>query len=247
MTEKKGVQFEGKETYVKSVFGEISKVYDTVNNIMTFGMVKGWQKFMIKKANAKAGSNTLDVGTGTGEIAFLLAQTVGSTGKVTAVDLTAGMLEVAKVKAEEKNLPLVIDFVEGSVLELPFADETFDCVTSGFMLRNVTDLDTAISELARVTKKGGKVVCLEIAEPDNPLFKWGFRIHFGKIVPFIGSFFDKGRSIQGKQPAYTWLRDSFNGFPYGNDMIDIYKKAGLLDSKYYNKCLGSVNIYEGTK
>lgn len=249
MTEeqKKGVQFEGKEVYVQEVFDDISGFYDKMNNIMTFGMVKGWQNFLMKKTGIQAGNIALDVGTGTGEMAFELAELVGEKGSVTALDLSSDMLKVAKKKAEALNLPCSVNFVQGNALELPYDDNTFDGATSGFALRNVTDIERVISEMQRVVKPGKKVVCIEIAEPKFFLFKWGFRIHFGKIVPWVGHFFDKGKSIQGRQPAYTWLRDSFNGFPYGEDMAKIFRAAGLKNVKYYPKCLGSVNIYEGTK
>ena len=245
--QKIGVQFEGKENYVQEVFDDISPFYDKMNNIMTFGMVKGWQNFLMKKTCVQKGDSVLDVGTGTGEMAFELADLVGNDGKVTALDLSPDMLKTAEAKAKKLNLPCKVDFVQGNALNLPYAENTFDGATSGFALRNVNDIQKAVSEMQRVIKLGKKVVCIEIAEPKFILFKLGFRLYFGKIVPWIGHFFDKGVSIQGRQPAYTWLRDSFKGFPYGEDMAKIFRSAGLKDVKYYSKCLGSVNIYEGTK
>ncbi|MGI5825051.1 MAG: ubiquinone/menaquinone biosynthesis methyltransferase [Bacillota bacterium] len=249
MTEQQkiGVQFEGKEDYVQEVFDDISPFYDKMNNIMTFGMVKNWQNFLMKKTCLKPGESALDVGTGTGEMAFELAELVGSEGSVSALDLSPDMLKTAKQKAKSLDLPCEVNFVQGNALELPYDDNTFDGATSGFALRNVTDIQRVISEMRRVVKPGKKVVCIEIAEPKFILFKLGFRFHFRKIVPFVGRFFDKGKSIQGRQPAYTWLRDSFNGFPYGEDMAKIFRAAGLQEVKYFPKCLGSVNIYEGTK
>lgn len=249
MTEEQkiGVQFQGKEDYVQEVFDDISGFYDKMNNIMTFGMVKGWQNFLMKKTEIKAGDHALDVGTGTGEMAFELAQLVGEGGHVIGLDLSHDMLKVARQKASALKLPCNVEFVQGNALELPYEDDSFDGATSGFALRNVTDIQKVIFEMRRVVKPGKKVVCIEIAEPKFILFKWGFRFHFGKVVPWVGHFFDKGKSIQGRQPAYTWLRDSFNGFPYGEDMAAIFRAAGLQNVKYYPKCLGSVNIYEGTK
>ncbi len=249
MTEEKkiGVQFEGKEHYVQEVFDDISSFYDKMNNIMTFGMVKNWQSFLMKKTELKEGDHALDVGTGTGEMAFDLSRLVGKEGSVVALDLSPDMLKVAKAKAARQSLPCPIDFVEGNALHLPYEDNTFDGATSGFALRNVTDIQRVIEEMRRVIKPGKKVVCIEIAEPKFILFKLGFRFHFRRVVPWIGHFFDKGKPIQGRQPAYTWLRDSFNGFPYGEDMAEIFRAAGLENVCYYPKCLGSVNIYEGTK
>ena len=145
-----GVQFEGKETYVKGVFGDVARVYDKMNNIMTFGMVKGWQKFLLQKTGVQPGGSGLDVGTGTGEMAFLLAEKVGKNGRVVGLDLSKDMLDVAREKQKSLDLPCPVEFVEGNALALPYEDDTFDTAISGFALRNVTDIAKVIAEMRRV-------------------------------------------------------------------------------------------------
>ena len=137
---KKGNQFEGKETYVKDVFTEIADYYDEMNEIMSMHMVQGWHKFMMKKAGDISGKRCLDVGTGTGEIAFHVARKAGPEGKVVGVDITPRMLELAARKESQLGLPSKIEWVVGDALALDIPDGSYDLVTSGYMLRNVTDI-----------------------------------------------------------------------------------------------------------
>lgn len=245
--ELKGNQFEGKETYVKDVFNEIAEYYDRMNGIMSMGMVKGWHKFMFKKAGDITGKKVCDVGCGTGEISFMAAERVGSEGEVIGVDITPGMLAMAEKKMSEMDLPVKVDFRVGDALDMDFEDNTFDLVTSGYMLRNVTDIQRAVDEMFRILKPGAKVVVAELSKPKNPVLRFGYNIYVFHIVPFFGRRYDKGKKIDGKQPAYDWLTSSLEGFPHGDDMVAIFKKAGFSDARFYSKSMGAVNIYVGTK
>ena len=243
---KKGNQFEGKETYVKDVFTEIADYYDEMNEIMSMHMVQGWHKFMMKKAGDISGKRCLDVGTGTGEIAFHVARKAGPDGKVVGVDITPRMLELAAKKEADLHLPCKIDWVVGDALTLDFPDDSFDLVTSGYMLRNVTDIQKAVSEMHRVLAPGGKVVVAELSKPDNGFIRFFYDIYMKRIKK-KGRKYDKGKVIDGKQPAYDWLTSSIEGFPYGEDMVKIFRKAGFEDARFYVKSFGAVNIYVATK
>ena len=243
---KKGNQFEGKETYVKDVFTEIADYYDEMNEIMSMHMVQGWHKFMMKKAGDISGKRCLDVGTGTGEIAFHVARKAGPDGKVVGVDITPRMLELAAKKEADLHLPCKIDWVVGDALNLDFPDDSFDLVTSGYMLRNVTDIQKAVSEMHRVLAPGGKVVVAELSKPDNGFIRFFYDIYMKRIKK-KGRKYDKGKVIDGKQPAYDWLTSSIEGFPYGEDMVKIFRKAGFEDARFYVKSFGAVNIYVATK
>lgn len=245
--ELKGNQFDGKETYVKDVFEEIAEYYDKMNGIMSMGMVKGWHKFMFKKAGDITGKKVCDVGCGTGEISFMAAERVGAEGEVIGVDITPGMLEMAKRKMAEMDLPKDVDFRVGDALAMDYDDNTFDLVTSGYMLRNVTNIQQAVNEMYRILKPGAKVVVAELAKPKNPILRLGYNIYVFHIVPIFGRRYDKGKKINGKQPAYDWLTSSLEGFPHGEDMVNIFKKAGFSDAKFFRKSMGAVNIYVGTK
>lgn len=245
--ELKGNQFEGKENYVKDVFEEIAEYYDKMNGIMSIGMVNGWHKFMFKKAGDITGAKVCDVGCGTGEIAFMAAQRAGPEGEVIGVDLTPGMLRMAEKKMESLELPKKVDFRQGDALDMEFDDNTFDLVTSGYMLRNVTNIQKAVDEMYRVLKPGAKVVVAELAKPKNPLVRLGHKMYLSLVIPRMGRRYDKGKKIDGKQAAYDWLTSSLEGFPHGDDMVQIFKAAGFSDARFFKKSMGAVNIYVGTK
>ncbi|MBR6204295.1 MAG: ubiquinone/menaquinone biosynthesis methyltransferase [Candidatus Methanomethylophilaceae archaeon] len=243
---KKGNQFEGKEEYIKDVFTEIADYYDEMNDIMSMGMVQGWHRFMMKKAGNISGKRCLDVGTGTGEIAFHVARTAGAGSTVVGVDITPKMLELAERKEKEMDLPVKIDWRVGDALKLEFEDGSFDLVTSGYMLRNVTDILQAVSEMHRVLAPGGKVVVAELSKPKNAVVRFFYNIYMKRVKRY-GRKYDKGKSIDGRQSAYQWLTTSIEGFPYGEDMVKVFRKAGFEDARYYVKSFGAVNIYVGTK
>ena len=221
---KTGVQFEGKEEYIKDVFTEIADYYDEMNEIMSMHMVQGWHRFMMRKAGDIRGKRCLDVGTGTGEIAFHVARTAGEGSTVVGVDITPRMLELAARKEAELGLPVRIDWREGDALNLDFPDGSFDLVTSGYMLRNVCD----------------------IHKPKNSVIRFFYNIYMRRVKRY-GRKYDKGKSIDGRQSAYEWLTASIEGFPYGEDMVKIFRKAGFEDARFYVKSFGAVNIYVGTR
>ena len=246
---KKGVQFEGKEEYIKDVFTEIADYYDEMdemNEIMSMHMVQGWHRFMMRKAGDIRGKRCLDVGTGTGEIAFHVARTAGEGSTVVGVDITPRMLELAERKESELDLPVKIDWQVGDALDLQFPDGSFDLVTSGYMLRNVCDIQKAVSEMHRVLAPGGKVIVAELSKPKNSVIRFFYNIYMRRVKRY-GRKYDKGKSIDGRQSAYEWLTCSIEGFPYGEDMVKIFRKAGFEDARFYVKSFGAVNIYVGTR
>ncbi len=241
-----GTQFEGKEVYVKDVFTEIAKYYDEMNEIMSLRMIQGWHRYMLKLAGDIFGKRCIDVGTGTGEIAFLVKEKAGPEGKVVGLDITPEMLKYADMKMRENGRPEV-EFVEGDALNMDFPDGSFQLVTSGYMLRNVSDVQKAIDEMYRVLGPGGKVVVAEMATPSNRFIRYFYDIYMKNRVQKIGRKYDKGESIDGQMPAYDWLVNSIKGFPYGEVMAEKFRKAGFSKVKAHSKNFGAVNIYEGTK
>ena len=242
-----GTQFEGKEQYVKEVFTEIASYYDEMNDLMSMGMIKGWHKFMMKKAGDLRSKKCLDIGTGTGEIAFLLSENAGKDGEVFGVDITPKMLEYASMKMEKRDLPRPVVFEIGDALSLRFEDGSFDIVTSGYMLRNVTDVQKAIDEMYRVLKPGGRAVVAELSKPDNRVIRYFYELYMKHRVYWLGRKYDKGKPIDGKYPAYEWLASSVQGFPKGKEMTEKFLKAGFGEARYFVKSMGAVNIYLGIK
>ena len=217
-----------------------------MNEIMSMHMVQRWHRFMMKKAGDVSGKRCLDVGTGTGEIAFHVARTAGEGSTVIGVDLTPAMLELAERKESELDLPVKIDWRVGDALNLDLPDDTFALVTSGYMLRNVTGIQRAVCEMHRVLAPGGKAVVAELSKPKNRVILYFYNLYM-KRVKRVGRKMDKGKSIDGRQSAYEWLTASIEGFPYGEDMVKIFRKAGFEDARFYVKTFGAVNIYVGTK
>lgn len=240
-----------KQEYINSVFTNIASVYDLMNVIMTFGLVKRWRNYVVDNCGLRQGDCVLDVCTGTGEMVFLLADAVGPTGEVIGLDICKEMLNIAQKKQvffrkrgfQQKQ----ISFLEGNALALPFADNTFNCVITTLALRNVSDTSLAIQEMVRVCKKNGKVVCLEISEPQNYLLKLGFRIHFHILIPLLGRAIGKGQRIVSCYPPYTWLSQSLKGFPQGKEMTRIFQDAGLKDTAFHPLGGGIVTVYYGDK
>lgn len=239
-------QFVGKDRYVKKLFSSIASSYDTMNLVMTWGLLPIWQKKMLKKANLKSDDKALDVCCGTGELTIKLSHIVGQDGQVIGLDFCPDMLEVGNKKIATNNLK-GIKFVQGDALSLPFPNNSFAAVTNGYALRNVVDIKKAISEMARVAKPGGKVICLEASRPKNFFIRQGFDLYFFKIVPLLGKIIDKGKSIDDRYPAYTWLPESLKMFPSQDKIKEIFEEVGLKEVKYYNLLGGASTIYVGTK
>ncbi|PKM86002.1 MAG: bifunctional demethylmenaquinone methyltransferase/2-methoxy-6-polyprenyl-1,4-benzoquinol methylase, partial [Firmicutes bacterium HGW-Firmicutes-12] len=202
-------------------------------------------------SGVSTGDRVLDVCTGTGEMVFLLAKKVGLNGEVIGLDNCPDMLRIAQRKTKlftDSFFPSErISFIDGDALALPFSLNTFNCVTTTFALRNLTDISKAVEEMFRVCKKNGRVICLEISEPANPFLQAGFKLYFHRLIPLLGRIIGQGQKIKEGYPAYTWLSKSLNGFPQGKEMARIFAEAGLKDITYHPLTGGMVTIYFGVK
>lgn len=238
---------EKKEHYVKGVFGNIASSYDRMNLIMTWGLLPLWQKIVMRKAQLKPGESALDVCCGTGEMTRKLAKETGPFGDVYGLDFSAEMLAVAVEKTAAAKMSN-ISYITGDALALPYAGERFQAVTSGFALRNVTDIKKAISEMARVTLPGGKVVIIEVSEPIFPLFRWFFKIYYYQIVPILGRVLaGQEEVVDGIYEPYHWLAESLRDFPDRKTIKAYLKEARLENVKARPVGFGATTIYWGTK
>lgn len=240
-----------KEEYIRELFSKIARPYDRMNKVMTLGLVKKWRLDAIDKCALVQGNLVLDVCTGTGEMAFLSAKKVGMTGQVVGLDNCPEMLDIARKKQTlfaKKQSSKNIYFIEADALALPCADNVFDCVITAFALRNISDIRLAIGEMVRVCKKNGRLVCLEISEPLNPLLRIGFRLYFHHYIPWLGkNIIRPSQRIRGEIPAYQWLSQSLKGFPQGKEMTRIMEDAGLDDTLCQPLSGGIVTVYYGRK
>jgi len=249
MMEKLGNQFPDKDKYIREVFQTIAPIYDRMNTVMTWGLVNKWRRAVIAASGLQIGAKVLDVGTGTGELAFLLARQVGPTGEVHGLDFTPSMLELARVRmprkiADGRSSPVV--FRVGDAMALPYPAEAFDGVVSAFLLRNVVNLPESIKEMARVCRRGGRVVCLDISRPKG-LLGWGFDLYFHGFIPLLGCLCGRGRSVRGRAPAYDWLSQSLQNFPQGEEMARLFRSCGLQEVSFQALSGGLATIYSGRK
>lgn len=232
---------ENKERFVRDLFNSIARRYDLMNSLMTIGRDKAWRKLTVASSGIKEGGYALDVCCGTGMLSMELAKVAGTAGQVVGLDFSENMLAVARENIREFPLQDNVQFIQGNAMELPFADNTFDCATVGWGLRNVPDILTAATEMARVVKPGGKVVSLDMAQPTVPVFKQGYWLFFEKVIPAMG------RLWAGNKGAYGYLHDSAKAFPPQWELAELFKQAGLTRTRYINLMGGAVAIVEGTK
>lgn len=232
---------ENKEHYVREMFNSIAGKYDLMNTLMSLGLDKSWRRFTVERSELRAGGVGLDVCCGTGMLAMELAGAAGNTGKVIGLDFSENMLEVARENLKDFSLRDNIELVQGNAMALPFPDNSFDCVTVGWGLRNVPDIMTALREMVRVVRPGGKVVSLDMAKPSAPVFKQAYWLYFEKLVPMMGKIW------AGKKSAYSYLHDSAREFPHQADLAKMFAAAGLTETCYHDLSGGVVAVVEGRK
>lgn len=234
---------EHKPIYVQRMFDGIAARYDRVNRLMTFGLDQGWRRFAAAAATAGIASSTtpvraLDVGTGTGDFLPFLHRAVAGM-IVVGVDFSTAMMRAGAAKAAALNGDG--GYVGGDALRLPFADDSFDAITTGFAMRNVGDLHAALVEIRRVTRDGGRLACLEVARPRHRLARWGHQIYFNHLVPRIGQL------VGGDREAYTYLPQSAAQFPDPDTLCDILAAAGWRQPRYHLLGLGAVAVHTAEK
>jgi demethylmenaquinone methyltransferase/2-methoxy-6-polyprenyl-1,4-benzoquinol methylase len=222
------------------MFGRIAGRYDLLNTLMTFGMDAGWRRRAVAVAHAPPNGRALDVGTGTGALALALAAAM-PLGQVVGVDFAAPMVARAPAAAARAHLAERARFAQADALALPFADATFDCVTSAYVVRNVADLAGAFREQARVLRRGGRVVCLELTRPRAPLFRQLFAWYFHRWIPVLG------RLVAGDASAYTYLPASVERFPGPAALAAIIRDAGFVAVEYELLGLGTVSLHVGQR
>jgi demethylmenaquinone methyltransferase / 2-methoxy-6-polyprenyl-1,4-benzoquinol methylase len=237
---------EEKRSYVRQMFTDIAPRYDLMNRLMTLGRDQVWRRTVVELCNLPRYGRLLDVATGTGDIGYEALKSDVSLD-VVGVDLTREMMVRGRGKAAARDgRDISFPFAEADALALPFADNSFDAATSGFMMRNVVDIRRAFAEQRRVVKPGGRVVCLEITLPHTPVFGPLFRFYFFKVVPLVGGI------ITGQRSAYTYLPHSALRFPQPPELAQIMRSVGLRDVQYRLAMPGigrtaTVAVHWGTK
>ncbi len=227
---------EQKAAYVRSMFARIAGRYDLLNDLMTAGRHRYWKRVAARAANP-SGAVALDLGSGTGDIAFALVR-LGAT-EVVAADFVPEMLAGAEARAAREGVANM-RFAVADALALPFADESFDCVTSGFLVRNVVDQERAFREMLRVLCPGGRVVCLEAARRDGVIGRV-LSAGFGVVARILGQV------VAGDRDAYSYLPESAAAFASPKELAATMRRAGFTDIQYRTFGLGLIAIHRARR
>ncbi len=229
-----------KKEQVAQMFDTISGNYDDLNRIISFGTDIKWRQKVIKMVAEKNPESILDIATGTGDLAIKFA-TETKAKKIIGLDISAGMLSMAKQKISGNKIAEKLIFIQGDSEAIDFEDNSFDVVTVSFGIRNFEHLEKGLSEIYRVLKKDGLFVILETSVPAKSPFKQGYRIYSGHILPLIGKLFSKDKA------AYSYLSESASVFPFGEELNNILKKNGFIEVENEPQTFGVATIYTATK
>jgi len=229
-----------KKEQVADMFNNISKTYDFLNHFMSLGIDIIWRKKAINELKSDRPRLILDVATGTGDFAFE-ALSILDPQKIVGVDISQGMLDIAKQKIRKRGLGDKFEVKLGDSEKLPFADGEFDAVTVAYGVRNFENLQQGLSDINRVLKPGGKAVVLEFSKPKAFPVKQLYHFYFNYVTPGIGKLFSKDSR------AYTYLPESVAAFPDGEKFTAIMKAAGFKHTKSRPLAFGICSIYTGVK
>jgi demethylmenaquinone methyltransferase/2-methoxy-6-polyprenyl-1,4-benzoquinol methylase len=228
-----------KKGQVEKMFNNISKEYDILNRVISFGIDISWRKKIVKILKSKNPSTILDVATGTGDLAIAMVKT--NAEKIIGLDISKGMLDVGIEKIKDRNLNNTIEMVVGDSENLKYENDFFDAVTVSFGVRNFESLDSGLSEIFRVLKPNGSLVILETSNPTKFPFKQFYRFYSKFILPSIGKIFSKDKV------AYNYLSESSAEFPYGEKFNNILKKIGFTNVVDFPQTFGVATIYVASK
>jgi len=228
-----------KKDQVATMFNNISKNYDDLNRVISFGIDISWRKKVVQIVSKNNPQQILDIATGTGDLALMMSTLAPE--KIIGLDISEGMLSVGKEKISKAQLNDKIEMVVGDSEAIPYADNTFDAITVSFGVRNFANLDKGLGEIRRVLKPGGILVILETSNPTKFPFKQGYKFYTSFILPVIGKLFSKDKI------AYSYLSESANFFPFGEAFNNILKKNGFINTTHTPVTFGVATIYSASK
>lgn len=228
-----------KKDQVAKMFDSISHRYDFLNHFLSLGIDKGWRRKAIKFLKPYQPKVLLDVATGTGDFALQALEL--NPDKIIGVDISEGMLSMGRKKMIAKKVADKIELKAGDSENLPFSDNSFDAVTVAFGVRNFENLEKGLVEIKRVLKPNGRLVILEFSKPSSFPFKQLYGFYFKNVLPRLGSWLSKDSA------AYTYLPESVDAFPYGNDFLNVLSEIGYTDVEATPVTFGISSIYTAKK
>ncbi|MDG2411078.1 MAG: bifunctional demethylmenaquinone methyltransferase/2-methoxy-6-polyprenyl-1,4-benzoquinol methylase UbiE [Halioglobus sp.] len=237
----KEVKKDAKAGLVANVFHSVAARYDLMNDLMSGGIHRIWKRFTIELSGVRKGNAVLDIAGGTGDLAARFAELVGCEGRVVLADINESMLQVGRDKLLDTGRLGNIEFVQADAQFLPFPDDSFDCVTIAFGLRNVTDKDLALRSILRVLKPGGRLLVLEFSKPENELLSQAYDTYSFRILPFMG------RLVANDSDSYQYLAESIRKHPDQETLLDMIEDAGFAQCQFHNMTGGIVALHRGVK
>jgi demethylmenaquinone methyltransferase/2-methoxy-6-polyprenyl-1,4-benzoquinol methylase len=233
------VPWREKARRVRGVFDSVADRYDLMNDLMSAGAHRLWKQFTLSLTGLRSGDRALDIAGGTGDLAAGLARQVGKPGLVVLADVNANMLQHGRDRLTNRAVVGNVQYVQADAERLPFADASFDCVTIGFGLRNVTDKAAALIAMRRVLKPGGQLLVLEFSQPVLPALSRIYDVYSFNVLPWLG------RAVAGDAESYRYLAESIRRHPDQQGLIELMKTAGLESCRYHNLMGGIVAVHRG--
>ena len=230
-----------KASRVRGVFDSVASKYDVMNDLMSMGVHRLWKKQAIEMSGAREGQQILDLAGGTGDLSIQFARIVGPKGRVVLSDINASMLEQGRERLINEGVLGNVEYAQINAETIPFPDNTFDCVTISFGLRNVTDKDKALRSIHRVLKPGGRMLVLEFSKPTNETFRSVYDFYSFNILPKIG------KVVADDEESYRYLSESIRMHPDQETLRGMMDEAGFSRTEYFNMTGGIVALHRGFK
>ncbi len=229
-----------KARHVAEVFHSVAGKYDLMNDLMSMGIHRLWKWFTVNNSGVRRGARVLDLAGGTGDLTRKFSEMVGDSGKVVLADINASMLSVGRDRLTDDGVVGNIEYVQANAEALPFPDNSFDCITMAFGLRNVTDKDKALASMYRVLKPGGQLMVLEFSKPADWLAK-AYDAYSFHLLPRIG------KVITGDEDSYRYLAESIRMHPDQETLKQMMETVGFERTSYHNMTAGIVALHRGYK
>lgn len=235
------VPVEEKADRVADVFHSVASKYDLMNDLMSGGVHRLWKRFTIELSAVRPGQKVLDIAGGTGDLAYKFSKLVGDKGQVVLSDINASMLNVGRDRLIDRGVDSNVQYVQLDAQHIPFEDNSFDCITISFGLRNVTDKDLALRSMLRVLKPGGRLLVLEFSKPKNSLLEKVYDQYSFRLLPMMGKL------ITNDADSYQYLAESIRMHPDQDTLKSMMNDAGFEQVEYHNMTGGIVALHKGIK